>query len=204
MPSLICYLNHVLALLISYAVDKSSAVYVTGEPSIGTDDNGNPIYSPQAGDTIVAGSLITILWTPIHATNLVSIELWNVNNSIATIVGQSCSVDDVCSTLAQNLPNNGKFVWEVPSQLPANNEYFLDLYEPNVSNISYFTTGLFTIVSNTTSNTTEIMTSTSSSASALLTMSTSLRTSHSATTITNPQTTSSMAALGTSAIGVCT
>ena len=129
----------------------------------------NPISRPREGETITAGTVYNITWTPTRG-DLINIEIWNSFSLSSSFNGSNCHFDDFnvdCSGLIENITNSGSFLWNVPANAPVANNYFLDIYVPDagVDGPFYFMTGNFSI-SNVGSPTSTVSTSSPTGTSA--------------------------------------
>jgi hypothetical protein len=120
---------------------------VTAQTIRAQDDN--PITTPQGGDTITAGTVYNITWTPTRG-NIVSIEIWNEISLRSSFNGTNCHYDgfDVdCSLLVDNITNSGSWLWYVPANAPVANNYFLDIFvsDAGFDGPYYFMTNNFSI-----------------------------------------------------------
>jgi len=109
----------------------------------------NPIFRPRPGEVVQVGSSYNIVWTPTKG-DIISIEIWNQFSLARYLNGSNCFLDDnntLCSQIAQNIPNSGSFLWQIPGNTPPSNSYYLDIYVPNPDSNGpyYYMTGNFTI-----------------------------------------------------------
>ena len=123
------------------------AFLVTAQTIRAQDDN--PIINPQGGDTITAGTVYNITWTPTRG-NIVSIEIWNEISLRSSFNGTNCHYDgfDVdCSLLIDNTTNSGSWLWHIPANAPVAGNYFLDIFVSDAGSDGpyYFMTNNFSI-----------------------------------------------------------
>lgn len=121
----------------------------------------NPITRPTVGDILVAGTSFDITWTVTTPGELVSLIL---RQGPANNIG-------VVGPIANEIQNNGSYLWNIPTNLPSGNDYAVQIIigpASNVSNVGpdeYNFTPLLTLVNNSTGPITNSTTTASSAAS---------------------------------------
>ncbi|KAK6336387.1 hypothetical protein TWF696_001947 [Orbilia brochopaga] len=138
----------------------------------------NAISNPISGDTITAGQSYDITWinpTPGTVT-------------LTLMTGPANQLTPV-TTIASNIPNDGSYTWNVPSNIPANSGYSIRIsYDNNPANWNY--SDRFEFVSS--------VTATSSAASSTASSASSESSSSAASTSSEASTTSESSASSTS------